>query len=180
MPRDLKAVIFDFDFTLADSSSGIIECVTAALAELGISAPPIEKIVATIGLSLADTLKELSDVSDVSLARRFAECFHQRADQTMEAATVIYDCVRPMLLSLRAVDLRTAIVTTKLNRRIRSILASREMLPFFDVIVGAEDVKKTKPDPEGLLLALARLGVRAGSAVYVGDHVIDAQAAQGA
>jgi phosphoglycolate phosphatase len=178
--RDLKAVVFDFDFTLADSSRGIEECVTAALTELGFSAPPTKEIAETIGLSLADTFKELTGVSDAPLIRRFTECFHQRADQTMDAATTIYACTRPTLLLLRGADLCTAIVTTKLNRRIRSILAANEMLPFFDVIVGAEDVKRTKPDPEGLLLALDRLGVTADSAVYVGDHVVDAQAARSA
>jgi phosphoglycolate phosphatase-like HAD superfamily hydrolase len=33
-----RAVLFDFDFTLADSSRGIIECVEHALAHLGLSA----------------------------------------------------------------------------------------------------------------------------------------------
>ena len=175
-----KAAIFDFDFTLADSSRGILECVNGALAELGSRPPETSAIVATIGLSLPDTFRELTGDTDAALARRFTQYFHQRADQCMDSLTTVFDCVGPVLRKIRAANLRTGIVTTKLNYRINSILNANNMLDLFDVIVGADDVTKTKPDPEGLLLALRKLSVSATSAVYIGDHVIDAEAARNA
>ena len=178
--RAFQAAIFDFDFTLADSSPGIVECVSSALAQLGFDSPVTTRVVATIGLSLPDTFRELTGDTDPELARRFAHYFHGRADQCMDSLTTVFDCVHPVLTRLRTANLRTGIVTTKLNRRIRSILAANHMAELFDVIVGADDVAKTKPDPEGLLLALARLRVSSASAIYIGDHVIDAQAARGA
>lgn len=50
--------------------------------------------------------------------------------------------------------------------------------PFFKQIVTVEDVKRPKPDPEGLLKILA--GRDPETAVYVGDNVDDAKAAQAA
>src|SRR5438105_4886178 len=132
---------------------------------MGLAAAPAEAIVATIGLSLADTFTQLTGKRDPLLAKQFAECFHRRADQCMDAATIIYECVGPVMRSLRVAGLRTAIVTTKLNRRIRSILGANNMLDLIDVVVGADDVARTKPDPEGLLLALTKLGVPATSAL---------------
>src|SRR5207249_871732 len=104
-----EAVIFDFDFTLADSSRAVVECVTLALSEVGLQTPPAEKIVETIGLSLAETLRHLTGAMDAGLAKRFARCFHQRADQIMDSVTVIYDSVWPVMRSLHAANIRAAI-----------------------------------------------------------------------
>ena len=40
-PR-FQAIIFDFDYTLADSSRGIAECINFALAELSLPQVPAE------------------------------------------------------------------------------------------------------------------------------------------
>ena len=34
--RGLRGIIFDFDFTLADSSKGVVKCINYALRELGL------------------------------------------------------------------------------------------------------------------------------------------------
>lgn len=175
-----KAIIFDFDFTLADSSRGIVECVGCALQELGFPIPPAEQVMDTIGLSLAETFNRLTGRSGSEIAAHFARCFHQRADQVMDNLTVVYECVRPMLESLRTDNIRAGVVSTKLNYRIRNILKRNSLDHFFDAIVGADNVAKSKPDPEGLLLALKSLDVNASAALYVGDHIVDAEAAQAA
>jgi pyrophosphatase PpaX len=43
-----------------------------------------------------------------------------------------------------------------------------------------EDTDVHKPNPEPLLLALARLGAGATECVYIGDAVVDVQAARAA
>ena len=96
-----------------------------------------------------------------------------------DSLTIIYESVQPVMRTLRAAKVRTGIVTTKLNYRIRSILASNHLEGLFDVIVGADNVERTS-QPQALLLALRQLGVSPASAVYVGDHIIDAQAASNA
>lgn len=50
-------------------------------------------------------------------------------------------------------------------------------LPEFTVVT-CDDVSAYKPDPEGVLVALDRLGVRAEEAVVLGDHSYDIQAAK--
>jgi phosphoglycolate phosphatase len=176
----VEAVIFDFDFTLADSSQPITECMIRALDQLGFPVPTPVKIAETIGLSLTETFRQLTGEANAELVREFVRCFHARADQIMDRATQVYDSVRPVMQTLRAAHIRTGIVTTKLNYRVRNILAANRLEEFFDVIVGADDVGQSKPDPEGLRLALQQLNVAPLSAAYVGDHIVDAQAASNA
>ena len=73
---------------------------------------------------------------------------------------------------------RVAIVSTKLGVTIRKIFARHGLEPLTDLIVGGEDVQRSKPDPEGLQLALGRLSLPARQVLFCGDTVIDAQTAR--
>lgn len=174
----MEGIIFDFDFTLADSSEGIVECVGYALQELGLPIPPAERMLDTIGLTLEETLKSLTGQGGSDMTTRFTCGFHHRADQVMDRLTAIYEGVPTVMQSLRRAHIRTGVVSTKLNYRIKSILKKNNLEDFFDVIVGADNVVNSKPDPEGLLFALRSLGVNSSAALYVGDHIVDAEAAE--
>ena len=50
----------------------------------------------------------------------------------------------------------------------------------FDVIIGMDDVTKTKPDPEPILLALKRLGADREEALMIGDNYHDIVGGQNA
>ena len=60
------------------------------------------------------------------------------------------------------------------------LLARARLEPPADVLVCPDHVSRTKPDPEPLLLACARLGCTVTEAVYVGDHARDIQAGRNA
>ena len=70
------------------------------------------------------------------------------------------------------------IVSTKTRRRIVSILQREDLEGHFGVIIGGGEVSVHKPDPSGLLLAAEQLGCAPPEVLYVGDSVIDAEAAQ--
>ena len=173
-----RAVLFDFDYTLGDSSRGIVASANHALTQLGYAALPPEAIYPTIGLSLARTCAQLTECDDTALAGSFTRLFHEKAEQVMVPSTELYPQTLPMLHALRAQGIRTAIVTTKLRRRIEQILVQTGAQGLFDLVVGAEDVRAEKPSPEGLLWALDHLGLEKQDVLYVGDSLVDAQAAQ--
>ena len=53
-----------------------------------------------------------------------------------------------------------------------------DLKKYFDVVIGLDDVKVTKPDPEGIIKAMELLGVK--KAVYIGDNITDIQAGKNA
>ena len=89
----------------------------------------------------------------------------------------LYPGVAEMLEQLRARGFRLGLVTGK-GRAAWEVTASHVKLGDFAVIVTDEQVKAPKPDPEGLITALDRLGARAEEVTYVGDSRVDAEAAQ--
>ena len=55
-----KCIVFDFDYTLADSSIPVIECVNYGLKSLGLPEARDEFIRSTIGMDLITTLCTLA------------------------------------------------------------------------------------------------------------------------
>ncbi|ALX15475.1 HAD family hydrolase [Burkholderia cepacia JBK9] len=174
----VRAVIFDFDLTLADSSAAIIECTEYALHRLGAAGATPAQIGAVIGLTLPQMFHSLTGEAEPARADAFARHFVARADEIMVAGTRIYPEVPPLLAQLREQGLAVAIVSSKFRYRIEAILERNGLQSLVDVLIGGEDVQRHKPDPEGLVQALARLDLPARAAIYVGDHAVDAQAAE--
>jgi HAD superfamily phosphatase len=82
--------------------------------------------------------------------------------------------------SLRRLAARSelALFTGRVHREVDYTLDRRRVREFFRTIVTVEDVERPKPDPEGLLKILA--GRDPNTAIYLGDNVDDAIAAQSA
>ena len=175
-----KAVIFDFDYTLGDSTNGIVLSINHALEKLGLEKRDTKTIQRTIGLSLKDTLSELTGIQDEKAAQKFTQYFKEKADLVMVDNTRFYDGVLKMLEKLGKCGCLLGIVTTKYHYRIEQILAKNNATNFIDVIIGGDDVKNEKPDPEGLLMAIQKLNVSKNQVLYVGDSIVDAKTAQSA
>lgn len=176
----IKAIVFDFDYTLGDSTNGIVLSINYALEQLGHTAKGIDEIKKTIGLSLKETYFALTRKSDIRESNQFAKLFKVKADEVMVKNTLLYTGVIEALSELRKKGFKIAIVTTKFHYRIEQILNKYNANNLIDVIVGAEDVKVEKPNPEGLLWAIKYLGVEKEEVIYVGDSIVDAQTAENA
>lgn len=175
-----KAVIFDFDYTLGDSTNGIVLSINHALEKLNLKTQDTKTIQKTIGLSLKDTLFELSGIQDEEAVQKFTQYFKEKADEVMVDNTRFYDGALERLEKLGSEGRLLGIVTTKYHYRIEQILAKNNAINVIDVIVGGDDVKNEKPDPEGLLAAIDKLNVSKDQVLYVGDSIVDAKTAQSA
>lgn len=175
---DLQSVIFDFDYTLADSSPGVIECINFALHTMGHERVSNEAACRTIGLSLAETFLTLGEHHEPERCHEFHQLFVQRAEDVMVQSTVLYETVPAVVEALQARGLRLGVVSTKYRRRIHDVLKRESLLHGFQVVIGGDDVERHKPHPEGLFEAMKRLECSPASVLYVGDSLVDAELAK--
>jgi phosphoglycolate phosphatase len=178
MKSHFQEIIFDFDYTLADSSRGVIESINFALGELGLPAAAPETICQTIGLSLSDTFLKVAGGGRIAQTDEFVGLFIKRADEVMVDLTVVFEMVPKTVELLKRRGITLGIVSTKFRYRIEAILRRENLLDVFEIIVGGDDVSEHKPNPEGLLAAIERLGISFSNTLYVGDSVIDAETAK--
>ena len=172
--------IFDFDYTLADSSRGIVMCYRHVLTREGFLDVTDEQIKRTIGKTLEDSFSEMTGITDPQHLASMKQQYVQHADSCMTANTHLFPETREVLQRLKQQGARIAILSTKYRYRIEELAARDFPEGFFDLIVGGEDVRQMKPNPEGLLLAMERLGVTPAETLYLGDSVVDALTARAA
>lgn len=174
----IQTIIFDFDYTLADSSDGVIECINFALAKLGLPLAADAEIRRTIGLPLPDALTTLVGREYIKHTDEFTQLFTERADEVMVDMSELLASVPETIAALQRLDVSLGIVSLKYRYRIQSILKRDQLLEAFEVIIGAEDVSEHKPNPKALLTAAARMNCDIHNCLYVGDSVTDAKTAQ--
>lgn len=176
--NSFRAVVFDFDYTLADSSQGAIECINFALGEMGLAPASAEACCRTIGLSLNETFLALAEHHEPQRCAEFYALFVKRAEEVMVNLTELYESVPATIDALREQGLKLAIVSTKYRRRIEAVLEREALMHGFELVIGGEDVAQHKPHPQGLFEAMEKLECSAASVLYVGDSVVDAEVAR--
>ena len=169
--------LFDLDGTLIDSGPMILASMKHA-AQTVLGRDIAEEVLAAAvgGPGLVAQMRALDPerVDDlVAVYRAHNEPLHDELEAFWEVVEV--------LPRLRAEGRRLGIVTAK---RHASVQLAFDQLPGleanFDVVIGAEDTARHKPDPEPLLAALERLDAAPHEAAYVGDSPFDIRAAKAA
>ncbi len=181
-----QGVFFDFDYTLGDSTPAIAEGYRRGFAALGLAEPTAEQVRHTVGLKLEDGFSLLSGEHNPDRQAAFRHQFEitvgvkaQGDDRKLmiEGTRLLPGAVE-LLRALKEAGVRTAIVSTKPGPTIRGIFEHQGHLDLLDLVVGGDEVRHTKPNPEGLWMALERLSLRADRVLFCGDTVIDAATAQ--
>lgn len=172
----VKAVIFDFDGTLADTLTLIVNAFAHAFRRcLGrtFSRAEIEAMFGPPEEGIAE--------AQVPAPRRaeFLDAFwdYYQTRHAREARTVPGI---PEFLREWSPRVNLAVVTGKSRKTALLSLEALELAPFFPVVVTGSDVQWYKPAPEGVLLACRRLGVAPEDAVVVGDTALDIEAGRAA
>lgn len=181
-----QGVFFDFDYTLGDSTPAIAEGYRQGFAELGLDPPTVEQVRRTIGLTLADGYSSITGDYDPERQAAFFHIFQHTVGvkakgpgrALMIEGTTLFPGAVELLQALKDAGVRTAVVSTKPGDTIRRIFAHQGQPDLLDLVVGGDEVRRAKPHPEGLGLALEKLGLCPEQVLFCGDTVIDAATAQ--
>jgi HAD superfamily hydrolase (TIGR01509 family) len=172
---DIRCVLLDLDGTLVDTWDLYIECYLRTLE------PYTGRRLTYDELRALHPTSELRAFSRAVPADRVGEAHAEflRYYRLLHAELCggVYPGVAEALAAIRAAGITVGLVTGKSHG---AWAVTRDLLSLgdFAVFVGDEDVREPKPSPEGLRIAIQRLGVLPGDAVYVGDSVNDATAAR--
>lgn len=172
--------LFDFDYTLADSSKGIVICFRNVLERHRHTGISDEQIKRTIGKTLVDSFSILTGIGDEAILEEYRKEYVKEADRFMTANTRLFPETVSVLQALKGKGANIGIISTKYRYRIMELAKDNIPEGIIDLIVGGEDVKTAKPSPEGVFLALENLGTDKDTTLYIGDSIVDAETAQAA
>jgi phosphoglycolate phosphatase len=174
-----KAVLFDLDGTLLDTSEDIGDSVNRVLARHGYPTHSIDAYRTFIGdgvemLILRALPSHMRDDDRIHLCmKEYREDYSHNWDKK----TKPYDGVPEMLDILVTRGLPMAILSNKPDESARQCAAQLLSDWTFDLIVGASATLPLKPDPAGALLVARTLGISPADFLYVGDTAVDMRTA---
>ncbi|GAA0373017.1 HAD family hydrolase [Streptomyces blastmyceticus] len=169
-------VVFDLDGTLVDTPRAIVETFTAAFAAMGLQTPDPAAVRATIGLPLETAFGKLMGIAvdDDRVAegvRQYQRLFREII--LPRAGELLFPGVSAGLAALHAQGLTLAVATSKFYASADALLTAAGLRDLFDVVIGADQVTRPKPDPESGHAVMEKLGVTAERTVMVGDTTHD-------
>lgn len=170
---NIRAVLFDFDGTLLDSFPGHFRAYQVMFAHFGIPVTQ-ESFFAVYSPNWLETYRR------VGLPReRWDEADRVWMAEALRHAPPLFSGAVDVLAQL-ARRWPLGLVTSGSKTRVLGDLERTGLAGRFAVVVTGGDVQRPKPDPQGLELALAEMGVAPGEAVYVGDALADFEMASAA
>lgn len=175
---EYSTYLFDFDYTLADSSRGIVICFRNVLTRHGYTDSTDEDIKRTIGKTLEESFSILTGITDPITLAAYKKEYEKEANTHMTVNTVFFPETISVLQALKKRGAKIGIISTKYRYRIHEMLNLHFPKGFFDIVIGGEDVKQPKPHPQGIKKALRRLHRLKRETLYIGDSTVDAEAAQ--
>ncbi len=170
-------VLFDFDGTLADSFAAIASSTNHVRESFGLPPMTEASIRRYVGYGLGNLLGELCPGYDVGLAVARYRAHHSGV---MLANTKLFPGVRETLDRLNQRGFKMGVCSNKAVAFTRSLIAGLGLTELLPVVLGPEDVAAPKPDPAMLVEGCRRLGVPLNEGLYIGDMVVDVQAAKAA
>ena len=176
----LQAVMFDMDGLLVDTEPLWFQAEGAVMARLGGTWSHADQG-ALVGGSMDTTVnyllsKATKPAQPADVARWLTEAMIE--ELTSRPLPVLPGAV-DLLEEVRAVGLPHALVTSSEPEIVEAVLP-RLGVAAFGVVVCAADVARTKPDPEGYLLAAAKLGVEPQYSIALEDSPTGTAAAEAA
>lgn len=172
-----KSVIFDFDYTLADATEGIVESYNYAFEQFGLPLQSKPTICRTVGMTVANAIKHMNSSLDEKTVEALKKLFIKRADEVMLDGTKLFENTQPLLYNLKSQGIKIGVVSSKFRYRIEDVFKRDNVYQYVDFIVGVEDVEKAKPEPDGLLCVIKALHGNIKDSLYIGDSIIDGKTA---
>ncbi|MBM3392071.1 MAG: HAD family hydrolase [Betaproteobacteria bacterium] len=174
-------ILFDLDGTLIDSSPGILASFARVLAAHGLK-PAVPLEASLIGPPLAVTLRQVSglgDTGDEALLARLVEAFKADYDSAGYLTTEVFPGVAAGLAALATGGARLFVVTNKRLVPTRRILEALGLARYFSGIHTRDETDPPAPSKSAVTRrVIARYGIDAARACFVGDSDEDAAAAR--
>ncbi len=167
---------FDLDGTLVNTYEVILRSMRYTINECFGGTYSDEQLMSEVGIPLITQLEHYCPEDP----QRALQIFRDYQAKLPKELNTLYQGIEECLHQLKAEGYKLAVVTSKHREAALENLNDTGIMPYFDLVVAADDVIRAKPDPYPVIHTAHELQVPIQQVVYVGDSPFDLQAANAA
>ena len=174
----IRSVIFDMDGVIVESEPAHVEAEKQILLKHGIRITS-EELRNYTGTTAEFEFNDL--IRKYKLNTTAETLFNEKEDilfKLLEKKTEPTKGVMDMIKNLKQQGFKLAVATSGHRKLARYYLKKLGIESFFDAVVCAEDITRSKPDPEIFLKAAQRLGVEPSECIVIEDAKFGVEAAK--
>ena len=162
-------ILFDLDGTLIDSTEAILDGFRYTFNEFNKEYPGDKEVKKLIGLPLDIMFNKLGIYENVW---DYVDTYKKRYRIISKEKTKLLPFTKEAVIKANKFA-RLGIVTTKTALYSRELLEYFEIMHYFEVLIGREDVENPKPHPEPILKAIHLMHVNKEATFMIGDTCLD-------
>jgi pyrophosphatase PpaX len=176
MKSNINTILFDLDGTLIDTNELIISTYLHTLEKYYPGKYKREDVLPFLGPTLHEVFENMNPERVEEMILEYRTYNLANHDLLVKEFVGVMETIE----TLKKKGYKLAIVTTKREDVAFKGLRLMNLDPFFDVMIAYDHVKKVKPDPEPIFLALEKLNSKPEETLMVGDNFHDVLAGKNA
>ena len=169
-------LVFDWDGTLIDSKTQIINCMQATITALGLETRSDAQISNIIGLGLEEAIRDLYPEASAQVIKQCAQAYREHYLTKDNTPSPLFDGTLEVLNTLKASGFDLAIATGKSRRGLDKGLVETGLETYFPISRCADETR-SKPHPQMLEEILVDFNTEPSKALMIGDSEYDLQLA---
>jgi beta-phosphoglucomutase len=159
----LKAVLFDFNGVMINDESIHLKLIDKILVEENLQPQKLDERQAFLGRTdgvyfqalLTTRGRVASEDYLTQLLNRKAQGYALELEKIEKLP--VYPGLEDLIFQVRSQNLKLGLVSGAIRQEIELVLNRAKLAEYFSVIVTGDDIAKSKPEPDGYLLAVKRL-----------------------
>ena len=176
-----EAVIFDWDGTLADTREVIVISFRKALEEINcqVSGEYVER---RIGIGAAETFREILRSANLSFDEKLIQKLVERKSKVeieLTSQVKLFEGVRELLRTLKG-KIKVGLASMNNHTVIEHMIREMDLEKYFQAVLTAESISRSKPDPEIFLKTAFELKSSPEKSVVFEDSIFGVKAAKAA
>lgn len=171
-----RGVLWDMDGTVLDTLEDLWAAVNVSLRNFSLPEADLDQVRAGLGNGAAHLIACVTPPERREQVLAFYKPWY---DAHCNVHTRPYPGILPLMERLRERGVRQAIISNKPDPAVQEL--ARAYFPgLLEAAVGESESVRRKPNPDAVLAAVERMGLRLEDCVYVGDTEVDLETARNA